>query len=169
MWLFSVWSKDLFYFTSMPGAFPGSKPSQTSMTNVSPVARKTLTASVWVMPSRLWLPTSRILIPTFRRPSRAAAPLELTYKQGKKTINVSVIFLNKFYFYFTYILFEFYLLKLLINFPNFLNVWLICYSFKGFVIGYNVSTKISYVFQRVGTIDLCFSFENSLGNLCEVD
>lgn len=65
-------------FTSMPATVRGSKPSHTSMTKVSPVARKTLTASVWVMPRRLWLLTSRILIPTFRRPSRAAAPLQLT-------------------------------------------------------------------------------------------
>lgn len=66
--------------TSMAAALPGSKPSHTSMNRVSPTARSTRTASVWVMPSRLWLLTSKIRMPTSRRPSLAAAPLELTYR-----------------------------------------------------------------------------------------
>ncbi|TNN60527.1 hypothetical protein EYF80_029250 [Liparis tanakae] len=48
------------------------------MTRESPTARRTRTASVCVIPSRLWLFTSRIRMPTCSRLSLAAAPLELT-------------------------------------------------------------------------------------------
>lgn len=67
--------------TSMAAAALGSKPSHTSTSSASPTLRSICTASVWVIPSKLWWFTSRIRIPTFRRPSRAAAPEELTYNK----------------------------------------------------------------------------------------
>lgn len=67
--------------TSMAAAALGSKPSHTSTRSASPTLRSICTASVCVIPSKLWWFTSRILIPIFRRPSRAAAPEELTYNK----------------------------------------------------------------------------------------
>lgn len=72
--------------TSTAATLCGSKPSHTSMTRESPTARRTLTASVWVIPSRLWLFTSRMRMPTCSLPSLAAAPVELTWRKSQRFV-----------------------------------------------------------------------------------